>query len=138
MDRFNISLFHSMDRDSESWILSESDVSDKVAKGLVHGHHAVLDVSISEQALCVFPVTELPRREGRIREHVGFVPVSHLAVPMPVVLVNTPFLDMLEGESMFDKLAQLAPLTDISDAGVQALFATFAEKFGFHCVGVVV
>lgn len=138
MERFRITLLHSTDRGSDSWILSESEVEESVIESLVFGHHSVLDVCISEQAICVLPVTALPRREGRINKRVAFLPVSQVTAQQEVVLVNSPFLDILDGDSMFEKLAELAPVMDVSDAAVQELFFEMASDRSFHCVGVMV
>ena len=138
VDPFHISLFNCEDRESQSWVLTETPLGEEQVLSMIAAHHSVLNVFISEPALCVFPVAVLPRQEGRITDTVGFIAPEKVSAPMPSVVVNTPFLDILPGDTFFESLGALEPLVDASDIALQAFFIGLANEYSFHCVGVVV
>lgn len=134
--RYNVSVVHDEDRDTQSWVLSEEPVSDAEIAALQRGQYDVLGMMIQEMPLLVYPVSSLAGNIGRITERTSFVHPRYMSVPLSVFLVNSQFFKIVEGDTFFDKLSELEPLLDTSFVTAQAMLMKWNWDHGMHCVGV--
>lgn len=135
--QYNISVVHSEGRLTQSWILSETPVADEVKTMLIKGHHDVLNMMIAEKPMIVYPLDEHIGQIGRITETTSFINPKHVSVPLPTLLVNSPFFETIEGDTFFEKLCGLEPLLDEFDVVAQSLLMNWHTENGTLFVGVV-
>lgn len=133
----NIELVHNGDRNTQSWVLSEGKVSEDKVKALQRGQFDVLGMMIKELPLLVFPVSSVSRI-GRITERTTFVNPRHFEVPLSEFLINSQFLDILAGDSFYEKLSSLQPLIDDSAIVAIAAIMEWSTEHGLHCVATQV
>ena len=134
--RYDIAIVHNEERDTQSWILSETPASDDDIILLQKGHYDVLNMMIKEKPFIVFPVNELFGNVGRITYQTTFIHPKHINVPLTTFLANSQLFDIIEGDSFFEKLSNLEPLLDESNVIAQSMLMNLHLKHGLHCIGI--
>ena len=117
--RLNMAVVHNADRKTQSWVLSDEAIHDSIVSVLQQGHYDVLGMMIKEKPMLVYPVSQLVGSVGRITEQTAFVHPKHIHVPLSVFLINSQFIECLEGDTLFEKLSSLEVFVDESNIATQ-------------------
>lgn len=136
--QFNIQIIHDEERNTQSWIMSEMQISDEIVKKLQRGHYDYLGISIHECPVFVFLVSAHDTAVGNITKETVFVHPRSIEMPISPFLINSKFIDLLEGEKFFEQISQLAPLLDADmTAFIQESFTEWNKQKGLHCIATL-
>ena len=136
--RINISLIMNQWRKTQSWCVSEQPLTDDIVRALCDGHCDFLDMVLSERPLFVSFVDDVVGNTGRITERSVLIQPYDLQLPVDTFLMNTPFVNILQGENFMEQLGSLSPLFDPDMASVaHEMFSGWAVEHGMHCLAVL-
>ena len=105
-NELHIKVIQDTRREVDSWIISPKPISE--TEHLLTAHYDVLDMFLCWQPLIVVENTEsLGRNTARVSKNAALITPQHLTPPYDIILINTYALNILEGKTITDKLAQL-------------------------------
>lgn len=134
-NEFNIKLLDDSERNTQSWVMSDEVVSEEIVLQLREGFYDYLGISIYECPVFVFLVAKHNSTIGRISEKTSFVHPHHIEPPINTFLVNSKFVDLLEGNNFFEQLSSLSIVLDGDMSEIlKTLFWELNNKKGLHCI----
>ena len=137
-NEFNVKLLDDNERNTQSWVMSDEIISEKSVAQLRKGFYDYLGISIYECPVFVFLVSKHNSTIGRISEKTSFVHPHYIELPINTFLVNSKFVDLLEGDNFFEQLSSLSPVLDEDMSEIlKALFWELNNKKGLHCIATV-
>lgn len=107
-ESLHIKIIQDSRREIECWCFSPEQINDTEAYKLVAAHHDVFDMFLCPQPLiAVKEEIKHQRGAGAVSKQAYIVIPEYLNPPYNLFLVNTHALEILEGETITDKLANL-------------------------------
>lgn len=135
--RFNIHMVHNADRMCQSCVMSTDPVTEDTIQAFVKGHHDVLNMFIAEHALFFFLVDSFDSNVGKVSDRVALVHPNQLFPPFDTFMVNMPFMNLIEGDNLFEQLGKIAPILDVDGTEyIRQLFTEYNIENIMHCVAV--
>ena len=139
-DQFNIRIVHDTQMNTQSWVMSDKVIRDSDFISLRKGFYDYLGISIYECPVFVYcgNANSTINSTGRITQETSFVHPLYFEAPVDTFLVNSKFIDILEGDSFFEKISNLSPLLDesLSDIMKQMFWHLHLES-GLHCIATI-
>lgn len=125
-------------REVECYIFSEEPVSDEALDRLMVSHHVVLDMFLCRQPIIVVPdYMSTERSVGRVGVSAVLLLLEHLAPPYSEFLVNSHAMELLEGNSIPEKLSGLSEFScGMLDKEHLLIFLKDLSTKGLYLVGI--
>ena len=138
LDSVYIRVIQDKIRSVDCWFFGENPVDELVSKKMLQAHNDVLDMFLCEQPLVVVmeDVPEL-RGSGEVSALSKIIHPEFLSPPYNLFMVNSYFIEILDGKTMSDKLNNLIEFgADANDKEFLISWMEMHQENGVYIVAI--